>query len=163
MSSYLDFSSLAPETVRPLLDSNKLLAQSGIEPALLTLVQLRVSQINGCSFCLALHALEAQALGESRDRLAVLPAWRESPWYTARERAALEWAEALTKIAFAHPPADLLARVKEQFTEREVVYLSLAINVINAFNRLCVGFNAPPEGAQAVFESLHPAPVRQAS
>lgn len=148
--------SVAPEVVRPLYDAAKLLAQSGLEHNLLVLVELRASQLNRCAFCLALHMREGQALGESSDRLCGLPAWREAPWYSARERAALEWTEALTLVADEYPSGDLLARMKEHFSEREIVYLTLAVNSINSWNRLNVAFGTSPERADAVFKMLHP-------
>lgn len=162
MSTTIDVLSIAPEVVRPLLDGGKLLAQSGLEPKLLSLVELRASQINRCAFCLALHTREAEALGESRDRLSGLAAWRDAPWYGARERAALEWTEALTLLAHEHPSRERLAAMKEHFTDREIAYLTLAIGTINAWNRLNVAFGTSPEGADAVFRMLHPdvAPAR---
>lgn len=159
MSKSLDYMAAAPEVVRPLYDASKLLAESGIEQKLLVLVQLRVSQINGCAFCLALHRREGEALGESADRLFGVAAWREAGWYSARERAALEWAEALTFIAREHPHDDLLARMKEHFSDKELAYLTLAVNAINAWNRLNVAFGTPPERADDVFKQLHRATV----
>jgi AhpD family alkylhydroperoxidase len=156
MSTTLDYQSVAPDVLKPLYEANKILAKSGLEASLLTLIELRASQINGCAFCLALHTREAQALGESSDRLAVLPAWREAPWYSTRERAALEWTEALTLVGTGHPPSDLLARMKEHFNESEIVHLTLAINTINSWNRFNVAFGTSPEHADAVFKMLHP-------
>lgn len=156
MSAKIDYSTLAPEVVRPLHDAAKLLAQSGLEPNLLVLVELRASQLNRCAFCLALHMREGQALDESSDRLSGLPAWREASWYSARERAALEWTEALTLVAQAQPGGDLLARMREHFSDREIVYLTLAVNTINAWNRFNVAFGTPPERADEVFRMLHP-------
>jgi AhpD family alkylhydroperoxidase len=156
MSANIDFMSVAPETANPLFEMGKLLAKSGLDPKLRTLLELRASQINGCAFCLALHHREATALGESNDRIVGLPAWREASWYTARERVALEWTETLTQIADEHPSDDLVARMKEQFTEREIVYVTLAITLINSWNRFSIAFANPPEGAEAVFKQLHP-------
>jgi AhpD family alkylhydroperoxidase len=147
--------SVAPEILQPLYDSNKLLQKSGIEPNLRTLAEIRASQINGCAFCLALHHREGTALGESNDRLFGVSAWREASWYTPRERAALEWTEALTLVAGGHPGPDLVARMKEHFTEREIVYVTLAIMQINAWNRLNIACGTPPERAESVFKSLH--------
>lgn len=155
MSIKIDYVSVAPEVSRPLYEQGKLLAQSGLEPTLLGLVELRASQLNGCAFCLALHVREAQALGESIDRLAGLSAWREAPWYTARERAALEWTEALTLVAREHPEADIVARMREHFSDREIVYLTLAVSTINTWNRFNIAFGTPAERADEVFEMLH--------
>lgn len=156
MRTKIDYMSVAPEVVGPFLELGKLLAKSGIEASVLTLSQIRASQINGCAFCLALHWREGQAQGESNDRLACLSAWRESPWYSARECAALEYTEALTQLANTHLPSDLIDRMKEQFTEREIVYLTLATSIINTYNRFNVAFGTSPEHAESVFKMLHP-------
>lgn len=155
MSTTIDYNAVAPEVVRPLFESGKLLADSGLEPALRLLVDLRASQINGCAFCLALHMHEAEAIGETRDRIATVPAWRESPWFSERERLALELTEALTHLAAAHPPGDLLDRLKAHFSEREIVYLVLNINTINAWNRWNVALGMPADRAEAVFKMMH--------
>lgn len=155
MSTTLDYQSVAPDVLRPLYEANNILAKSGLEPKLLALIELRASQINRCAFCLALHTREAEALGESGDRLIGLPAWREAPWYSARERAALEWTEALTQIADEPPNSNLLARMKEHFSESEIVYLTLAVNTINSWNRFNVAFGTSPALADTVFKMLH--------
>lgn len=147
--------------MQALLAPNHALRESGLEPKLLTLVQMRASQINGCAFCLRLHALEAEALGEERKRLDVLPAWREAQdWYAPRERAALEWTEAVTLLRERGVPDDVYARAAEQFTTAELVALTLAVTAINAFNRFNVAFRTSPEGADAVFAQLHPTASR---
>lgn len=156
MSEGLDYNGIAPEAMAPLYESAKLLAKSGLESALLVLVQLRASQLNQCAFCLALHLREAQAIRESADRINGVAAWRHASWYTLRERAALEWAEALTLIASKHLAEGALVRLKEHFTEREIVYLTLAVNTINAWNRVNIAFRKPAEAADAVFAKLHP-------
>ena len=156
-TNVIDYNAVAPEAVRPLYEAVKALAKSGLEQNLLTLVELRASQLNRCAFCLALHMREGQALGESLDRLSGVAAWREASWYSPRERAALEFTEALTALAAAHPSSDLLPHMREVFTDRELVYLILAINTINAWNRFNVAFGTPPEKAEAVFRQLHPA------
>jgi AhpD family alkylhydroperoxidase len=155
MSQPFDYNSIAPEALRPIIAAGNAIRQSGLPANLLTLVELRASQINGCAFCLALHSREAEALGETGDRIACLPGWREASFYDARERAALEWTEALTRLSEGRPDDDLLARVREQFSDKEVVYLTLAITVINSFNRFNVGFRTSPHAAQAVFDQLH--------
>jgi AhpD family alkylhydroperoxidase len=154
--------SVAPEIVRALHDGAKLLSKSGLEPSLRVLIELRASQLNRCAFCLALHMREGQALKESSDRLNGLAAWREAPWYSGRERAALEWTEALTQLSDGYPDGELLARMRQQFNDREIVYLTLAINNINSWNRLNVAFGTSPERADAVFQMLHSeaSPVR---
>ena len=156
MSTKLDYLSAAPEVARWLHESGKVLARTELEPDLLVLITLRASQMNGCAFCIALHHREGEALGESRDRLFGLSAWREAPWYSARERAALEWTEALTCIAERHPSEDLLARMQEHFNDREIVNLTAAVALINTWNRFNVGFGTSPENAETAFKMLHP-------
>jgi AhpD family alkylhydroperoxidase len=152
----LDYQAAAGHIMQPLYDAGKLLKHSSLEPELQVLVLIRASQINGCAFCLALHMREAQALCETGDRISGLPAWREAPWYTERERAALEWTEALTRISAQHPDDALYERVKQHFTDREMAELSFAIAMITTWNMLNVGFGTSPDRAQAVFEWLHP-------
>ena len=159
MSSKLDYMSVAPEVGRALIASGGLLAMSGLEPNLLTLVELRASQLNRCAFCLALHMREGQALGETSDRLSGVAAWHDAPWYSERERLALEWTEALTHLAGQQPADDLLDRMKEHYNERELVYLTFAVTAINSFNRFNVAFGTSPEGADAVFKMMHPEAV----
>ncbi|MGB7308836.1 MAG: carboxymuconolactone decarboxylase family protein [Candidatus Acidiferrales bacterium] len=117
---------------------------SGLEHTLLQLVEIRASQINGCAYCIDMHTKDARALGESEQRIYLLDAWRESPFYTNRERAALEWTEALTLITEGHVPDQVYASVKEQFSPEELVNLSLAISTINTWNRLCIAFRSVP-------------------
>lgn len=157
MTARFNYSTAAPEVVRPLYEASKALAQSGLDETLLALVNIRASQINGCAFCLALHAREAQALGMSLDRLNGVPAWREASWYSDRERAALELTEALTTLDGKPVADDIYARVQAQFTEREIAFLALAINTINSWNRFNVLFRTPPEYAEETFKLLHPA------
>jgi AhpD family alkylhydroperoxidase len=113
---------------------------SGLEPSLLTLAKMRASQINGCAFCLDMHSKEARKLGETEQRLYLLNAWRESPLYTERERAALAWTEALTLISETHAPDEVYEQARAQFSEKELVDLSTAIGMINLWNRLVIGF-----------------------
>lgn len=115
---------------------------TALDPKLLALVKMRASQINGCAFCLHMHSEEARKHGESDDRLLLLDAWHESSMYTERERAALAWTESLTKVAESRAPDDVYADVTKQFSEDELVALSIAIAMINAWNRLSIGFRA---------------------
>lgn len=156
MSAKIDYLSVAPEVARSLFDGGKLLARLGLEPGLLALVALRASQINGCAFCVALHWREGTALGESNDRLFGVSAWRDAPSYSARERAALEWTEALTLLAKEHPSGELLARMQAQFDDREIVHLTMAIALTNTWNRFNVAFGTSPENADGAFKMLHP-------
>jgi AhpD family alkylhydroperoxidase len=119
------------------------LRNSGLDPALRELVKTRASQINGCAYCLDMHTKDARAQGETEQRLYGLNAWRETPFYTDRERAALEWTEQLTLIAEKGVPDDLYARVKEHFSDEEIVLLTLAIVQINGYNRFAIAFRAP--------------------
>jgi AhpD family alkylhydroperoxidase len=115
---------------------------SGLEHSLLELVKMRVSQINGCAYCLDMHFKDATAAGESAQRLYLLDAWREAKFYTARERAALEWAESLTLVSENHVPDDVYESARRHFTEQELVNLSLAVVAINGWNRLQIAFRA---------------------
>lgn len=155
MATKIELISVAPEITRTLSEVGKLIEKSGLEKNLLTLVELRASQINGCAFCLALHMREGQALGESIDRLTGVAAWHEAPWYSERERLALEWTEVLTRIAAERPHPDLLPRMREHFSDRELVYLTLAVTLINSYNRFNVAFGTSPELADVVFKRLH--------
>jgi AhpD family alkylhydroperoxidase len=157
MSSSVDFFSIAQEAVRPLIHAGELARKSGLDEKLLTLVDLRASQINGCAFCLALHTLEAEANGEQSKRLATVAGWREARWFSDRERAALEWTEALTLISERRPSDELVAKMREHFTDRELVYLTLAVTTINSFNRFNVAFRTPAEGAQPLFDQMRAA------
>ncbi|MBX6324249.1 MAG: carboxymuconolactone decarboxylase family protein [Rhodospirillaceae bacterium] len=123
--------------------------QCGLQPTLLELVKLRASQINGCAFCIAMHAADARKLGESADRLDLLPAWREAPVYTARERAALAWTEALTRLSDGPVPDAVYDEARRHFSDAELVNLTLAIVAINGWNRINVAFQVPPQLAAA--------------
>jgi AhpD family alkylhydroperoxidase len=117
---------------------------SGIDPALLELVRLRASQINGCAYCIDMHSKDARALGENEQRLHVLSAWREAPFYTDRERAALLWTEHVTLVSQDHVPDTIYETVRQQFTEEELVNLTMAVVAINGWNRLAIAFRPVP-------------------
>jgi AhpD family alkylhydroperoxidase len=127
-------------------------AQKNLDPRLLALVKTRASQINGCNFCLHMHSSEAFKRGETPERLLLLDAWHESALFSARERAALAWTEALTRIAETHAPDNVYEEVQRHFSQDEIIALSIAIAMINAFNRLAIGARAQ-----------HPADVRKAA
>jgi AhpD family alkylhydroperoxidase len=131
---------VSPDAVAPLIALEKQIAESGLEHSLIELVKMRASQINGCAFCLHMHAKDARAAGETEMRLYLLSAWEESSFYTERERAALGWTEALTKIAETHAPDSAYAAVAGQFGPEELIQLTLLITTINAWNRLAIGF-----------------------
>ena len=118
------------------------LAKSSIEQLLLNLVYFRVSQLNGCAFCLDMHSKDLRAKGETEQRLYVLDAWREAPFYTEKERAALAWAEALTKINGGLVPDEIYNEAKKQFSEAELIDLTLAVITINSYNRINIAFGA---------------------
>jgi len=116
---------------------------SGLERPLLELVEIRASQINGCAYCLDMHTKDARALGETEQRIYALNAWRETPFFTPRERAALEWTESVTRVADTHIPDGVYDAVRGFFDEPEIVKLTFAVIAINSFNRLAVAFRAP--------------------
>jgi AhpD family alkylhydroperoxidase len=130
----------APAAIKAMLSLEAALRASGLDHRILELVKMRASQINGCAFCIHMHATDLRKQGESEMRLYMLDAWRESPLYTPRERAALAWTEALTRLADTHAPDAEYELVKAEFTEEEQVNLTLAIGAINVWNRLQVGF-----------------------
>jgi len=116
------------------------LAKSSIEQALLNLIYFRVSQINGCAYCLDMHSKDLLATGETEQRLYVLEAWREASFYTERERAALAWAEAVTKVTEGHVPDEIYAEARKRFSEEELIDLTLAVITINCYNRINIAF-----------------------
>ncbi|KAA5533564.1 carboxymuconolactone decarboxylase family protein [Taibaiella lutea] len=120
----------------------KYLAKSSVEPALLDLVYFRVSQINGCAFCLDMHAKDLRSMGESEQRLYLLNAWREAPFYSKREKAALAWAEALTIIKDGQVPEAVYEEARSRFSEKELIDLTLGVMTINSYNRLNIAFGA---------------------
>lgn len=140
----LRYASIAPEGYRAMSALENYAKSSGLEPALLELVRLRASQINGCAYCIDMHTKDARARGETEQRLYGLTAWQESPFYTERERAALAWTETVTRIADTHVPDSAYEQAREQFSEKELVDLTFAIVAINGWNRLAVSFRTVP-------------------
>lgn len=145
MTPRLDLMKNTPKAIHSLLDLTNTIAASPLEKSLLELVKLRASQINGCAYCLHMHAKDARAHGETEERIVLLDAWREAPCYTERERAALAWTEALTLIAETHAPDADYDALKAQFSDEEQVNLTLAITTINAWNRIAIGFRSVPD------------------
>ena len=135
-----------PDLIAPMLAFEASVQDSGLERSLIELVKTRASQINGCAFCINMHTHDALAAGETAKRLFLLDAWRESPVYTDRERAALAWTEALTCLPDTGAPDDDFELVKAQFSPEEQLKLTLLISAINVWNRLGVGFRIPPPG-----------------
>lgn len=144
MTARLDYRKFAKEPIKALLDMEAYVAQSGLDHKLLHMIKLRASQINGCAYCIDMHWKDARAAGETDQRLYGLDAWRESPYYNDRERAALEWTESLTLIAATHAPDEAFAVAKTQFSDKEIVDLTYAISAINAWNRIAISMRAVP-------------------
>ncbi|WP_050436082.1 carboxymuconolactone decarboxylase family protein [Chondromyces crocatus] len=148
MEARLDYKSLAPESFKALLSLSGHVHRSGLEKKLLVLIDMRASQINGCAYCIDMHSKDARAAGETEQRLYALSAWRDTPFFTDREQLALEWTEAVTRIADHHVSDDLYARAREHFTEQELVALNLAVATINAWNRMAIAFRSVPGAYQ---------------
>ena len=148
MQQRMDFMKTASDGYQAMSALESYVRQSGLEHSLLELVKTRASQINGCAFCLDMHTKDARAGGETEQRLYALSAWQETPFFTDRERAALTWTEAVTRVADTHVPDDVFELVREQFTEKELADLTLAIVTINGWNRLAVAFRKVPGSYQ---------------
>ncbi len=146
----MDYATAAPGVMRAMAQLDAYVSNCGLEPSLRELVKLRASQINGCAYCVDMHSHDARALGETEQRLYSLPTWRESPFYSDRERAALAWTEALTLVAVDHVPDAVFEQVRPHFTDEELANLTLAIGTINAWNRFGVGFRDVPAVREAV-------------
>jgi len=144
MQSRMEYQKVAPGVSQAMSQLERKVRESGLEPTLLELVKTRASQINGCAFCLDMHTKDARARGESEQRLYALSAWRETPFYSDRERAALAWTEAVTLVAETHVPDDVYEQAREQFSEQELANLTLAIIAINGWNRLAISFRTVP-------------------
>ena len=141
----LEMHKASPEAYEAMRTLSRYSAECGLEASLLELVKTRASQINGCAFCIQMHTRDARKLGETEDRLHLLAAWREAPVYTPRERAALLWTEALTLLTEGHAPDEVYAEVRPHFTDEEIAKLTLAIAVINSWNRIAVGLRFIPK------------------
>lgn len=144
MQPRIDAAKIAPEGAKAMLGLEKYVRSSGLEQSLLELVKFRASQINGCAYCIDMHTKDARAHGESEQRLYALTAWRETPFYTDRERAALAWTEAVTEVAQTHVPDDVYELARQHFSEKELVDLTLAIVAINGWNRLAISLRMVP-------------------
>jgi AhpD family alkylhydroperoxidase len=144
MSQRINPYAVAPQILDDLVRYSRAVEAYGLEKSLLELVKIRASQINGCAVCLHMHAEEARRQGESEDRILMLDAWHETGLYTPREKAALAWTEALTRLTETRAPDQAYEAVKAEFSDEELVKLTLMINVINSFNRFGVGFRVEP-------------------
>ncbi|MEO8168892.1 MAG: carboxymuconolactone decarboxylase family protein [bacterium] len=149
MERRLNYSNIAPNGYQAMRNLDDYVKTSGLELSLLELVKLRSSQINGCAYCLDMHTKDARANNESEQRLYALSAWRETPFYTDRERAALAWTETVTQVAETHVPDDAYEHTRKYFSEKELVDLTLAIIVINGWNRLAISFREVPGSYRA--------------
>jgi AhpD family alkylhydroperoxidase len=142
MKPRMNFYQAAPETIKALVSVENQISASGLEQSLIELVKTRASQINGCAYCINMHTEDARKHGETEQRLYLLNAWRESPLYSERERAALAWTEALTLVAETHAPDADYETVRAQFSDTELANLTMLIGTINAWNRIAIGFRA---------------------
>jgi AhpD family alkylhydroperoxidase len=140
MKTRLDFTRVSPQALKPLFALGAQIEASTLEHSLLELVKRRASQLNGCAYCLDMHSKDARAAGETEQRLYLLDAWRETPLYSARERAALAWTEAVTLVAEGHVPDRAYDEASSHFTEDELVSLTLGIVAVNSWNRLNIAF-----------------------
>lgn len=145
----------------PVLGLERAIHDGPIETNLLHLIKLRASQINGCAYCLAMHSRDLRLAGEREDRLHVLPAWRETSWFSPREQAALAFTEAVTTLEGQHVPDEVFAQAREQFSEEELALLTLAVATINVWNRICITWGIPPESF--IVPAEEPVPVGASS
>jgi AhpD family alkylhydroperoxidase len=148
MEQRLDYSKAAPDGIEILRQMERYLKKTGLEPDLVELVKLRASQINGCAYCIDMHTKDARSHGESEQRLYGITVWRETSFYTERERAALAWTESVTRISEDQVPEEIYRQVEQHFTEKEFVDLTLAVIAINSWNRLAISFRTPPGSYQ---------------
>jgi AhpD family alkylhydroperoxidase len=140
----LDYGSISPDAMKAMNGLERAVRASGIERSLLELIKLRASQLNGCAYCVDMHTKDARANGETEQRLYALTVWQETPFYTERERAALLWTENLTLISETHVPDAVFEEVRKQFSDKELVDLTLAVSLINAWNRFGISFRDVP-------------------
>jgi AhpD family alkylhydroperoxidase len=156
MQPRLNFSKVSPDVAKAMLGLEACIARGSIERPLIELVKMRASQINGCAYCLDMHSKDARAAGEGEQRLYTLDAWCETPFFSPRERAALAWTETLTRVAETHVPDAEYEAVRAEFSEQELVDLTLVIVTINAWNRIAVGFRSVP----GTYQPARPAGLR---
>ena len=142
MKPRIDLTRVSPKAVQAMYGLTIYVNESGLDHRLLELVKMRTSQLNGCAYCIDMHSKDARVAGETEQRLYLLDAWRETGLYSERERAALEWTEALTRIGEGHVPDSVYAAAREHFSEQELVSLSLAVVSTNGWNRLAIAFRA---------------------
>ena len=145
MQQRIDVTKVSPAVYQAAAALQAYVDQSGLDAKLRELIKIRASQINGCAFCLAMHTRDARKIGETDERMHLLAAWREAPVYSARERAALAWVEAITLVTQGHVPDEAFEAVRKQFSEKEIVDLTAAAVVINSWNRLAIALRVPPQ------------------
>jgi AhpD family alkylhydroperoxidase len=145
MQQRIDVTKVSPAAFQAVAALQSYVDRSGLDPKLRELIKIRASQINGCAYCLAMHTRDARKHGETDERMHLLNAWRETPLYSARERAALAWVEAITLLTEGHVPDDVFETLREQFSEKEIVDLTAAAVAINTWNRLSIAFRVPPQ------------------
>jgi AhpD family alkylhydroperoxidase len=144
MSPRIEFYSASPEAIKALIALEGAVNKLGIAPEIMELIKLRASQINGCAYCVDLHTSDMRKAGETERRIAAVCVWEETPFFTPRERAALAWTEAVTRIADTRAPDAVYRELAEQFRPKEMVDITLAINTINSWNRLAIAFRKGP-------------------
>jgi len=144
MEARLSYAKAAPAAYRAMAALERYVKECGLELPLIELVKIRVSQINGCAYCLDMHTKDARAEGETEQRIYTLPAWRETPFFTEREQAALAWAEAVTLVSETHVPDDVYEQARAHFSDEELVNLTMVVVTINGWNRLSISFRAVP-------------------
>ena len=149
MQPRVEYTKHAQEAQRSLYALERYLFSSGLDHKLLHLIKTRASQINGCAYCIDMHSKDARAAGETEQRLYELDAWRETPFYSDKERAALEWTESVTLVSQTHVPDEVFENLQKHFSEKEIVDLTLAVGMINLWNRLAISMRAVPGTYQA--------------
>jgi AhpD family alkylhydroperoxidase len=154
MEPRLNYRNIAPDGYKAMSALNRYVEECGLEPLLLELVKMRASQINRCAYCIDMHSKDARALGESEQRLYALSAWRETPFFSERERAALLWTEELTLLSETHASDEIYVEVRQHFNEEEMVNLTWAIVTINSWNRLAVGLRSKVGSYQSTKKPL---------
>jgi AhpD family alkylhydroperoxidase len=153
MQPRIDYRKYSQEPLKALYEIEKYVAGSGLEHKLVLLMKMRASQINGCAYCLDMHSIDARAEGETEQRLYTLNAWAETPFFSDRERAALAWTEAVTNVSQTHVPDEVFEEVKKHFSEKEIVDLTLALAMINLWNRIAISLRAVPGHYRAANKS----------
>jgi len=155
MEPRIDYTKYAQDAQKALYGLEKYILTCGLDHHLVHLLKMRASQINGCAFCIDMHSKDARALGETEQRLYELDAWRETPFYTERKRAALEWIESVTLVSQTHVPDEVFEQVKKQFSDKEIVDLTIVAAMINFWNRIAIPLRVVP----GTYQSKHAAPA----